>query len=107
MNGLQRARTALFLTRLLLFVLVLALVLVLAAGGARAVPPPLVCPYTSESGLPFYMAVPQLNGRMKCVYGLPAAQPCASVSLDGRALKFAKVRPNGRVKCVYGRGEGG
>lgn len=99
MNADQRAWTALFLTRLLLVILVL--ILVLAASGVQAVPPPFPCELTSPVGLALnaYSFTP--TGAIRCVYGLPAERPCALKSADGRTLDRVVIRPNGRVKCFY------
>ena len=101
MSDIQRARTALFLTRLLL-VLVL-LVLVLAASGAKAVPPPFPCQWTNPNGLPLtaYDITGGAKNILKCVYGPPALFPCDAMSVDGRALVRAVLTATGRVRCVY------
>lgn len=101
MSATRRAQTALFLSRLLLFFLVLALIL--AASGAKAVPPPFPCAWTNPNGLPLtaYDITGGAKNVLKCVYGPPALFPCDAMSADGRALVRAVLTATGRVRCVY------
>ena len=99
MNDIQRAWTALFLTRLLIVLLTLGLIL--AAMGAKAVPPPFPCAQTSPVGLALNTYAFTPTGAIRCVYGLPAERPCALKSADSRTLDRVVIRPNGRVKCFY------